>query len=193
MIDFLILVNNHRLKPRLPNDILWQKCLMQCARHTWTSTGKQSSFQGLVWFCFCCLWRPKGSTLVCLQCPKLGTESSAPQAAIQPIYWPFFQHILRWKALSACENSFKTTTKENNSLWLLEMGSCLYQCCRHSSLINTQTIPHLNNIFFKMEQFHYSQPQEIHTPDSDTIKFQYQASKLLRLKKNKWFEVSCLA
>lgn len=65
------------------------------------------------------------------------------------------------------------------------MALCLYQCCRHSSLINTQKNPLLNNIFFKMEQFHYSQPQEIQTPDSDTIKFQYQPSKLLRLKKKK--------
>lgn len=65
------------------------------------------------------------------------------------------------------------------------MGWGLYQCCRHSSLINTQTIPLLNNIFFKMEQFHYSKPQGIQTPDSDTIKFQYKASKLLRLKEKK--------
>lgn len=33
-----------------------------------------------------------------------------------------------------------------------------------------------------MELFHYSQPQENQNPDSDTIKRQYQASKLLRLK-----------
>lgn len=36
-----------------------------------------------------------------------------------------------------------------------------------------------------MEQFHYSKPQEIQTPDLDTIKFQYQASKLLRLEEKK--------
>lgn len=32
-----------------------------------------------------------------------------------------------------------------------------------------------------MELFHYSQPQEIQNPHSDTIKQQYQASKLLRI------------